>query len=85
MATKQKHTQEEAPAVEEQDLHLDRSIVVDTLTRRMTRDIETALKYVEAHEVVGVLELIKASLVVNIVNLMNTTVGDSIKGENTEH
>ena len=44
--------------------------IVATLSRRITTDIGDALKYVEVHEIVGLLEMIKMSICMQVVSTL---------------
>jgi hypothetical protein len=45
------------------EFQLSNSAVRDTFSERVQRDVVDALKYLDAHEVVGLLDMIKISLV----------------------
>lgn len=52
---------------ESQELNLSKSAVLDTLSVRINRDVADAYKYIDAHEIIGILELIKISIATQVM------------------
>ena len=65
-------------------LKLSRSVVIDTLSTRITKDIADSLEYIDVHEVIGILELLKATLTTQLVNTMAKRISDAAQGEAIE-
>ena len=67
------------------EIKLDRHAVVDALTDRISKDVASALKHIDIHEVIGVLELIKISIGIQTVDIVSKQISDSIIGEEPVH
>jgi hypothetical protein len=74
---------EETAAMDQ--LMLSRDAVIDTLSERITKDIADALKYVDQHEVIGILELIKISIATQTLDASAKMMSDEIVGDANVH
>lgn len=61
-------------------LKLSREAVLDSLSSRISKDVNDALEYIDLHEIVGILEMIKISVVNEMLKEAATRISDEIIG-----
>lgn len=60
----QKRKEEKAAS----EVPIDKGIIIDTLSSRIAKDVSDALKHVDPHEVIGILEIIKMHIGLQVFN-----------------
>jgi hypothetical protein len=64
---------------------LSKDAVIDSLSSRITKDIADALDHVDVHEIIGILEMIKISVVTQTLASSATAISDAVIGDNIVH